>query len=117
MFRIFTLPAVAAVTLAFAPVAAQAHPKLVSSTPAANAVVAASSRVELRFSEPLIAKLSGAEIVMTRMPGMATMKPMAVSGLAAQVGPDGKTLVVTSMTPLGAGTYKLSWHEIGRAHV
>ena len=49
---------------------AYAHPKLVSSTPAANASVSAPSRITLTFSEGLMPKLSGAEIVMTGMPGM-----------------------------------------------
>lgn len=91
---------------------AQAHPKLVSSTPAANATMAKSNRVVLTFNEKLVAKFSGAEIVMTGMPGMKGHSPMQVSGVTSQVGPDGKTLIVTSKAPFGAGTYKLSWHVV-----
>ena len=75
--------AVAAVSLSVS-APAYAHPKLVSSTPAANARVSAPSRITLTFSEGLMARLSGAEIVMTGMPGMPNHR-MAVTGFKTAV--------------------------------
>src|SRR3546814_10106663 len=45
---------------------AQAHPKLLSSTPAEGAEGAAPAKIELHFSENLMTKFSGAKLVMTR---------------------------------------------------
>ena len=104
--------AVAAACAALLPAAAFAHPKLLRSMPAAGATVAAPGRVELRFSERLMAKLSGAAIVMTGMPGMANHAPMPIGGTASAVGPDGTSLVVTVKTPLPAGTYRVDWHVV-----
>lgn len=106
----FTLSLLAATALvAAAP--AIAHPKLLSSTPAANATVKPTAKVELRFSERLVAKLSSAQVVMTGMPGMADHPPMPMQGRAA-IAPDGNTLVVTFARPLAAGTYKVTWQVV-----
>ena len=61
------------------PATALAHPKLLSASPAANATVGATKRVTLNFSERLLPKLSGGELVMTGMPGMAAHGPMKVA--------------------------------------
>jgi len=90
---------------------ALAHPKLVAATPAANAVVPATNRVQLTFSEPLVAAFSGATIEMTDMPGMKMNAPMKMP-LQTSVGTDGKTLVVTLARPLPRGTYRLDWHVV-----
>ena len=45
--------------------AAQAHPKLVVASPAPNATVAKPARVALQFSEKLMPKFSGADLMMT----------------------------------------------------
>lgn len=91
---------------------AQAHPKLLSSTPAANATVDRMAKIELRFSEKLVPQFSGADLTMTGMPGMASHGPMKMKGLATTVGDDGKTLLLTAKTPLPAGDYKLDWHAV-----
>lgn len=91
---------------------AWAHPKLVSSTPAANATVANANRVTLTFSERLMPRMSGVELAMTGMPGMANHAPMKISGFSTAVDRGGKTLVVTFARPLSAGTYKLDWHAV-----
>lgn len=91
---------------------AWAHPKLVSSAPAANATVANANRVILTFSERLMPRMSGVELAMTGMPGMANHAPMKISGFSTAVDRDGKTLVVTFARPLSAGTYKLDWHAV-----
>ena len=86
-------------------------PKLASSTPAANATVASPARIMLRFSEKLVNKFSGAELVMTDMPGMKMNAPMKVA-VKTMFGPDGKTLMLLPAKPLTAGTYKLDYHVV-----
>ncbi|MDT8760518.1 copper homeostasis periplasmic binding protein CopC [Sphingomonas psychrotolerans] len=90
---------------------AAAHPKLVASTPAANAVVNPLAKLTLSFSERLVARMSSAQVVMTGMPGMAEHAPMPVQGRAA-IAPDGKTLVVSFSHPLARGSYKVTWQVV-----
>lgn len=103
-------PIVAAVLLV-APVAAYAHPKLVSATPAPNSVAAPTAQLQLVFSESLVAPMSGADLVMTEMPGMKMNVPMKMPAKAT-LGADGKTLVVTLPKALTTGSYKLSYHVV-----
>lgn len=103
-------PIVAAVLLV-APVAAYAHPKLVSATPAPNSVAAPTAELKLVFSESLVAQFSGADLVMTDMPGMKMNAPMKMPAKAT-LAPDGKTLVVTLPKALPKGGYKLSYHVV-----
>jgi len=103
-------PIVAAVLLV-APVAAYAHPKLVSATPAPNSVAAPTAQLQLVFSESLVAPMSGADLVMTEMPGMKMNAPMKMPAKAT-LGADGKTLVVTLPKALTTGSYKLSYHVV-----
>ncbi|MBN8812345.1 MULTISPECIES: copper homeostasis periplasmic binding protein CopC [unclassified Sphingomonas] len=91
---------------------AMAHPKLVSSTPAAQSVVSNVKQITLTFSERLMPQLSGIDLSMTGMPGMANHKPMKVTGFKISVGPDGKTLVATLPKALPAGTYQIDWHAV-----
>lgn len=107
MRRVSVLTAAALVMFAGA---ANAHPKLVSATPAANAIVATPARVELHFSEKLMPKFSGADLIMTARGGKAH-PPTKVAGAAA-VSTDGRTLVVTPKAPLGAGRYSVAWHVV-----
>src|SRR3546814_9820308 len=65
---------------------ALAHPKLVSSTPAASATVGATNRLTLTFSERLMPRLSGVDLAMTGMPGMANHAPMKIGGATTAVG-------------------------------
>ena len=90
--------------------AAHAHPKLLAASPPANATVARPARVELRFSERLMSKLSDADLMMTGMAGMKHA-PVKVASTAT-VAPDGRTLVVTPRSPLGAGTYSVAWRVV-----
>lgn len=103
-------PIVAAVLLV-APVAAYAHPRLVSATPAPNSVAAPTAQLQLVFSESLVAQFSGADLAMTEMPGMKMNAPMKVPAKAT-LGADGKTLVVTLPKALTTGSYKLSYHVV-----
>ncbi|KIF58645.1 copper homeostasis periplasmic binding protein CopC [Pseudomonas fluorescens] len=89
---------------------AQAHPKLLSSTPAEGADGAAPGKIELRFSEDLLTQFSGAKVVMTEMPGMAH-SPMPMKAKVS-AGSDPKTMLVTPLAPLPAGTYKVEWRAV-----
>ena len=88
--------------------AANAHPKLVSATPAANATVAKPAHVDLHFSEKLMPAFSKADLTMAAMPGMPASKIASTAALAA----DGRTLVVTPKAPLHAGRYSVAWHVV-----
>jgi methionine-rich copper-binding protein CopC len=103
--------AVAMTASAFAATAVHAHPKLSSATPTADAVVTAPTKIQLVFSEGLVAQFSGIDLTMTEMPGMK-MGPMKMKGVKATLAPDGKTLVATLAKPLTAGTYKLEYHVV-----
>ena len=89
---------------------AQAHPKLVSSTPAEGSEGAAPAKIELHFSENLVTQFSGAKLAMTAMPGMEHA-PMAVKA-AVSGGSDPKTMVITPASPLAAGSYKVDWRAV-----
>ena len=104
----------AAIAAALITIAAPAiaHPKLISSTPAAQATVTNATQVSLTFSETLMAPLSGIDLAMTGMPGMANHAPMKMAGFKTSVAADGKTLVAVFPRPLPAGTYKLDWHAV-----
>ena len=103
----------AAIALTVLPGAAFAHSKMVSSTPAANATVAKPTRLSLTFSEKFLAPMSGVDLVMTGMPGMADHAPMPIKGYKTSVAPDGKTMIVTLPRALPAGSYDLKWHIVG----
>ncbi len=107
MRRIF-LPA--ALALLSSAGVAQAHPKLLSASPAPNATVAKPARVTLQFSEKLMPKFSGADLVMTGHGG-TEHAPMKVAAVAT-VGGDGRTLVITPKAPLAAGRYSVAWHVV-----
>ena len=88
---------------------ALAEPTLVSATPAADATVAAPDRIDLRFSERIMPRMSIATVAMTGMGGMAHA-PMPVAGTKASVTPTGNGLTVTMPRPLTPGTYRIEWH-------
>lgn len=90
--------------------AAQAHPKLLSATPAPNATVAKPGRIDLHFSEKLMPNFSGADLMMTAH-GSTAHAPMKVAGVAG-VGTDGRTLMVTPKAQLAAGRYSVAWHVV-----
>lgn len=85
-----------------------AHPKLVSAIPAANAVVATPSHVDLAFSEKLVPAFSKADVTMAAMPGMGAMKIASAVALTR----DGKRLVVTPKAHLAPGKYIVAWHVV-----
>ncbi|MBX4137785.1 MULTISPECIES: copper homeostasis periplasmic binding protein CopC [Pseudomonas] len=89
---------------------AQAHPKLLSSTPSEGESGTAPSKIELHFSENLVTQFSGAKLIMTDMPGMPN-SPMGVKASVAG-GNDPKTMVITPSSPLTTGTYKVEWRAV-----
>ncbi|MCU7250352.1 copper homeostasis periplasmic binding protein CopC [Pseudomonas koreensis] len=89
---------------------AQAHPKLLTSTPTEGADGAAPDKIELHFSENLMTQFSGAKLLMTEMPGMAH-SPMPMKARVS-AGNDPKTMLVTPLAPLSAGTYKVEWRAV-----
>ncbi|MCW1246499.1 copper homeostasis periplasmic binding protein CopC [Pseudomonas sp. SAICEU22] len=90
---------------------AQAHPKLLSSTPAEGAEGAAPTKIELHFSENLMTKFSGAKLMMTEMPGMSAHSPMPMSAKVSG-SDDPKTMVIVPNAPLSAGTYQVQWRAV-----
>lgn len=85
-----------------------AHPKLLSSSPADKSEGSAPAKIELKFSEKLTAQFSSANLIMTGMPGHGAMKVNAsVSG-----GGDDKAMVITPVSPLATGTYRLEWRAV-----
>ncbi len=107
----FVIAAVSVGAIALA-TAAQAHPRLVSASPAANATIASTNELKLTFSEALVAPFSGISVLMTDMPGMTMTAPMSVGAVTSTVAADGKTLVGTLKEPLPTGTYTLGWHAV-----
>ncbi|RYE03454.1 MAG: copper resistance protein CopC [Sphingomonadales bacterium] len=101
----------AATALMFAAAPAVAHPKLLSASPAPNATVAPAARVQLTFSEVLVPKLSGAEVLMTGMPGMAAHAPAKMDAKLS-LAADRKTLILTFAKPLPKGSYRLDWYVV-----
>lgn len=97
-----------ALALAFAAVAvlaagqASAHAKVVSSSPAENATVAAAPQITLRFNEKLQPKFSSFELMAGK-----TVAPVKVT-----VSQDKLSLVGTPTRPLTAGVYEVKWHAV-----
>lgn len=105
-----TILALAAFSLLAVPGIAQAHPKLLSASPAANSAVTKPTLIKLTFSETLVGPLSGIDLVMTGMPGMTHHDPMPIKGFKAVA--NGKDLSITLPRPLPAGSYELKWHAV-----
>lgn len=91
---------------------ALAHPKIVSAQPVEGTSASNVTQVTITFSEPLVAAMSGIEVVMTGMPGMANHQPMKMTGVRASVAADGVTLVAKLPRALPAGTYEADWHVV-----
>lgn len=113
VYRPLAFAALAAATLGLtAP--AEAHPALVSSSPAAASTASGVKTVTLTFSETFMPQMSGMEIVMTGMPGMTGHHPaMKMPGVKVAAGVDSKSLVAMLPRPLPAGTYDVNWHAVG----
>jgi copper resistance protein C len=85
---------------------ADAHPKLMSVSPAADVSSKVSPKeIRLNFSEGVIAKFSGLELKDEAGKTIATGAPANDPG-------DRKQLVVPLPAPLTAGRYKVTWHAV-----
>lgn len=104
MTKFHFVAATAVIALATA-AQAQAHAKLVSSTPAEGATVTAPKQVVLMFSEKLQPKFSGVALTMPSMSNMAVATKVSVAK-------DRVTMTVTPTEPLTPGAYTVSWHAI-----
>ncbi len=107
-------PLALAAVLAMAAMPAWAHPQLVTSTPAAGAVVAPVRQVELRFSEPLVAKLSSASLASTRMNMGGEMMDhrMGMGGKVSFDPANAKVMRLSFKAPLPPGVYHLDWKAV-----
>lgn len=84
--------------------AAQAHPRLVSASPAPNTAVSAAAHVQLLFNERLVSRFSGADILRDGGKGHAARKINS----SARIEADGTTLTITPARPFAKGTYRLA---------
>jgi len=90
---------------------ADAHPKLIRTSPEAGAVAASPDQIQLSFSERLMGNFCGAELFMVDMPGMKMAAPLPQQAATA-IGADGATLIVTPSKPLAPGSYRVDYHAV-----
>jgi methionine-rich copper-binding protein CopC len=93
-----SLAAICAIAM---PNAAIAHAKLVESTPAADAAIAAPKSIKLTFSGKIVPAFSGLKL---------SMGDGMVVSTSTSLSEDGKTLIARPTSPFMAGTWTLSWH-------
>jgi methionine-rich copper-binding protein CopC len=85
---------------------ASAHPRLLTTEPAAGAVVTNSPKeVRMEFSEDLVLKFSGVEVKDERGQKVAIGAPVVDAA-------NKKRLVMPLPTPLPAGVYSVAWHAV-----
>lgn len=91
---------------------AYAHPRVVSSTPSANARVAAPRQLIVRFSERLLPPLARADLFKIGMgtPGTGHRSQKMQTGVGVDA--SGKALVVLVRQHLPAGRYQLNWRVV-----
>ena len=100
LFNRLLMPlAAASAVLAFA-ASADAHARLVSSTPPASATVAAPRALTLTFSERMAPAFSSFEVV-NAAGAKATIRTV--------VSEDGRAITGTTSRPLAAGAYVVNW--------
>ena len=87
---------------------AHAHAALQQSTPAANAVVASPSQIDLVFNETLIPRASRLKLLMKH--GSSTMP---VENFKTEIVNNGKTLRAKLPKPLAAGAYRVEYRAVG----
>lgn len=106
-----TIRAAVIVAAMLASAAAVAHPKLLSSSPDDKAEVTAPPKIELKFSENLTTQFSGATLVMTGMPGMASHAPMKVAAKISG-GDDPRDMIISPAQTLSPGNYRVDWRAV-----
>jgi copper resistance protein C len=101
------------VTLTAFATPARADVKLVKSNPAANAVVAKPTKIELTFSDKIVGSTAISQLVMMTMAGMTDHQPMLMREYSSQMSKDGKTMTLLLRRPLPVGTYDLKYEVTG----
>ena len=101
----FAFAAVAGAALMLVASQADAHAKLVSSSPPVNATVAAPKTITLTFNEKVVPAFSGFEILMVEHNMKIPVKTTVSS--------DGKTITGTPQGAFMKGSYKINWHAAG----
>lgn len=109
--NLFSKATLAVASALFATTAAFAHPALLSSSPADKSQGPAPAKIELKFSETLTTLFSGANLIMTGMPGMPNHGAMKINASVAGAS-DGKTMIITPASPLVAGDYRVEWRAV-----
>lgn len=89
---------------------AQAHITLIDSSPAAAAVVASPSKIDLVFNEQLVPRASRIRLELVNQ---ADPAEAATQHLDVQVVNGGATLRAKPHHSLGAGTYRVHWRAVG----
>jgi methionine-rich copper-binding protein CopC len=98
-----TTPAILAATASLMlATQAQAHAKLVGSTPVADTTTTAPKQITLKFNEKVQPNFTGVELTM----GGAPVK------LTTTVAKDRMTLVGAPAKPFAAGVYQVKWHAV-----
>jgi methionine-rich copper-binding protein CopC len=83
---------------------AEAHAHLVTATPAANSGGAAPKAITLHFSERLVPKFSGGELMKADGSTVATTASVPAN--------DRKAVSLSVRGPLAPGTYMVMWHVV-----
>lgn len=94
---------------------ALAHPRLVSSIPAAQAAVQTARQITLRFSERLMPQVTGLEIApagMSHADHAAHVTRAPLPAIRTTFSSDGKTLIATFASALPRGAYTVTWHAV-----
>jgi methionine-rich copper-binding protein CopC len=101
-----TTGTLAVLTISLLATSANAHPKLISASPAADVSSKVSpTEIKLNFNEGVIAKFSGVEIKNESGKAIPTGVPLTDPK-------DQKQLVVPLPAPLMAGHYTVTWHAV-----
>lgn len=95
------------------PSMADAHTRVVASTPAQGATVARPRIVTLTFSEALLPPTVATSIVMTAMPGVPNHGEMVIRNFNSGWSAGNRTLTLTLRQPLRAGSYDVRWQAAG----
>jgi copper resistance protein C len=95
------------------PSMADAHSRVVSSTPTQGSTVARPRVVTLTFSEALLPPTAAASIVMTAMPGVDNHGEMVIRNFTTAWSNSNRTMTLNLRQPLRAGTYEVRWQAAG----
>lgn len=92
---------------------ANAHSKVVASTPAQGAKVSAPKTVVLNFSEALIPPTASVAIVMTAMPGVKNHGEMVIRNFTQSWSDSNRIWTLKLRQPLRTGSYDIRWQAAG----